>query len=178
MIAQETCRVGADHFTSHHGKVDHFGSSTPATTVDRPALVSFGGLPRFSEVFSLISGFTFYSPIPEKMRIPTTLGAGKVLLSDASNAADVFARIRRSRPDVASRLNGYLTSSIPLSGNLDSPNPSTTGGSRSARRKPCFLASEWCRRLRRNSSGHRHPSRDLSGQYRQPALVPRLPGGA
>ena len=85
------CRAG--HFTSHHGRVDHTASSTPAFTGDRPALVAFGSLPQFSEVFSLVSAFTYYVPVPEKMRMPTNLGLGKVLFSDASNAADFF------RPD-------------------------------------------------------------------------------
>lgn len=113
VITEERCSVGQDGFSSRPGKVVHTAPSTPAFTGDRPALVSFGSLPQFAEVFRLVSGFTFYSPIPEKMRKPTTLGPGKVLARDASNAADVLARIDRTRPDVAARLKGYLSSFNP-----------------------------------------------------------------
>jgi predicted ATPase len=118
VITEERCMAGKHHFTSRPGEVDHTAQSTPAFTGDRPALVSFGSLPQFSEVFGLVSGFTFYSPVPEKMRKPTTLGPGKVLARDASNAADVLARIERSRPDIAARLKGYLISFNPEFGDV------------------------------------------------------------
>lgn len=113
VLTDEECRIGEAGFSAHLGKVASTARSTPASTGDRPLLVSFGSLPEFSEVFHLIAGFTFYSPVPDRMRKPTTLGSGKVLARDASNAADVLARIDRTRPDVALRLRGYLTSFNP-----------------------------------------------------------------
>jgi predicted ATPase len=47
------------------------------------------------------------------MRRPTSLGPGKVLSRDASNAADVLARIEKGRPDVMERIRGYLRSFNP-----------------------------------------------------------------
>jgi predicted ATPase len=64
-------------------------------------------------VFNLIAGLTFYAPNPERMRKPTALGPGKVLSRDAFNAADVLARIERTRPDVTARIRDYLRSFNP-----------------------------------------------------------------
>ena len=56
---------------------------------------------------------TFYSPNPEKMRRPTSVGPGKILSRDASNAADVLARLQRERPMTVERVRGYLQSFNP-----------------------------------------------------------------
>jgi predicted ATPase len=87
--------------------------TSPAFTGDRPALVSFGALPQFAPVFNLIANLTFYAPNPTGMRKPTAVGPGKVLFRDASNAADVLARIERANPDVTARIRGYLRSFNP-----------------------------------------------------------------
>jgi predicted ATPase len=70
-------------------------------------------MPAFAPVFNLLAGLTFYSPNPEQMRRPISVGPGKVLARDASNAADVLARIERSHPQIAERVRGYLQSFNP-----------------------------------------------------------------
>jgi predicted ATPase len=113
IIEEERCEVGADGFTSKPGSLVSSVATTPAFTGDRPALVSFGSLPVFAPVFNLIAGMTFYSPAPEKMRRPVPAGPGKVLSRDASNAADVLARIERTDPQVVTRIRQYLTAFNP-----------------------------------------------------------------
>jgi hypothetical protein len=114
VIDQERCEVTDEHFSVSRGSlIENSASTSPAFTGDRPALVSFGALPPFAPVFNLIAGLTFYAPNPERMRKPTVLGPGKVLSRDAVNAADVLARIERTRPDVTARIRGYLRSFNP-----------------------------------------------------------------
>jgi predicted ATPase len=113
-IESERCQVGDNYnFTVAGPSFTCTGASPPAFTGDRPALVAFGGQPAFAPVFTLISGMTFYSPNPEKMRRPTSLGSGKVLFRDASNAADVLWRLEREKPNTVERIQGYLRSFNP-----------------------------------------------------------------
>jgi predicted ATPase len=112
-IQSEECRVGKDRFAIRGGELSHSTLSAPAFTGDRPALVAFGAQPAFAPAFNIIAGMTFYSPNPEKMRQPTSGGPGKVLSRDASNAADVFARLQRDKPAVVERIRGYLESFNP-----------------------------------------------------------------
>jgi predicted ATPase len=113
-IEREECRVGDDdHFALVGQSLSHSALSAPAFTGDRPALVAFGAQPAFAPVFNLIAGMTFYSPNPEKMRQPTSAGPGKVLSRDASNAADVLARLQREKPRLVERIRGYLQSFNP-----------------------------------------------------------------
>jgi Predicted ATPase len=114
VIDQERCEVADERFSVSRGTLtENSASTSPAFTGDRPALVSFGALPRFAPVFNLIAGLTFYAPNPERMRKPTAVGPGKVLSRDASNAADVLARIERTSPDMTARIRGYLRSFNP-----------------------------------------------------------------
>lgn len=112
-IEREHCHLGSDYFLLEGQSVSHSATSTPAFTGDRPALVAFGAQPAFAPVFNLIAGMTFYSPNPEKMRRPTSVGPGKILSRDASNAADVLARLQRERPMTVERVRGYLQSFNP-----------------------------------------------------------------
>jgi predicted ATPase len=112
-IQNETCRVGEDHFTLLGRELSSSTSLAPAFTGDRPALAAFGAQPAFAPAFNIIAGMTFYSPNPEKMRRPTAVGPGKVLSRDASNAADVLARLERDQPIVVERIRGYLQSFNP-----------------------------------------------------------------
>jgi predicted ATPase len=112
-IESEECRVGDEHFALVGRRLLHSTSSTPAFTGDRPALVAFGAQPAFAPAFNIIAGMTFYSPNPEKIRQPTSLGPGKVLSRDASNAADVLARLQREKPKIVERILGYLQSCNP-----------------------------------------------------------------
>jgi hypothetical protein len=112
-VESEECQVGSHSFELLANDVSHTESSTPAFTGDRPALVAFGSMPAFAPVFSLISGITMYSPSPERMRRQAPPGPGKVLSRDASNAADVVARLERTSPQVLARVRGYLHSINP-----------------------------------------------------------------
>ena len=112
-IEKEECRVGDHHFALVGRELSHSTSSPPAFTGDRPALVSFGAQPAFAPAFNLIAGITLYAPSPEKMRQPAPLGPGKILFVDASNAADVFARLEREKPLLAERIREYLQSVNP-----------------------------------------------------------------
>jgi predicted ATPase len=112
-IQSEACRVGEDHFTLLGRELSYSTPSAPAFTGDRPALAAFGAQPAFAPAFNIIAGMTFYSPNPEKMRRPTSVGPGKVLSRDASNAADVLARLEREKPMVVQRIQGYLQSFNP-----------------------------------------------------------------
>jgi len=94
-------------------KFQIFLASVPAFTGDRPALVAFGTQPVFAPVFNLIGSMMFYSPNPEKMRRPKPIGPGRVLARDASNAADVLARLEREQPITVERVRGYLQSFNP-----------------------------------------------------------------
>lgn len=113
LIQEERCTVGGDQFTSNGGVLEHTALTTPAFTGDRPVLVAFGALPHFAPVFNLISGLTFYAPNPERMRRPTSVGPGKVLSRDGSNAADVLARLEKTKPQIIARIRGYLHSFNP-----------------------------------------------------------------
>lgn len=114
VVENEECVVGLEHFASHRGAlIANSVLTTPAFTGDRPALVSFGALPQFAGAFELLAGLTFYAPNPERMRKPAAVGPGKVLSRDASNAADVLARIERMKPEVTARIRGYLHSFNP-----------------------------------------------------------------
>jgi hypothetical protein len=55
-------------------------------------------------VFNLMTGITMYSPNAEAMRKQAALGTGTVLSRDASNAADVVARLKRTAPQVLARV--------------------------------------------------------------------------
>ena len=107
-IESEECRVGVDHFALVGGKLSSGALNAPAFTGDRPALVAYGAQPAFAAAFKVIANMTFYSPMPEKMRRPTSLGSGKVLSRDASNAADVLARLQREEPQALERIRGFL----------------------------------------------------------------------
>lgn len=114
LIDSERCDVGGEHFFVTRGTLVETSVPTPpAFTGDRPALVSFGALPQFAPVFKLIAGLTFYAPNPDRMRAPKVVGPGKVLSFDASNSADVVARIESTLPDVIERISGYLRSFNP-----------------------------------------------------------------
>ncbi len=113
VIEEEVCEVGNTGFQATPASLNHSGTTAPAFTGDRPALVAFGSMPAFAPVFNLLAGLTFYSPNPEQMRRPISVGPGKVLARDASNAADVLARIERSHPQIAERVRGYLQSFNP-----------------------------------------------------------------
>jgi predicted ATPase len=112
-IQKEACRVGEDRFALLGRELSPSTLNAPAFTGDRPALVAFGSQPAYAPAFNLIAGMTFYSPNPEKMRQPTSVGPGKVLSRDASNAADVLARLQRDKPTVVERIRGYLQSFNP-----------------------------------------------------------------
>jgi hypothetical protein len=112
-IDAEECRVANDYFTALGPAISHSVTTTPAFTRDRPALVAFGAHPVFAPVFNLIAGMTSYSPNPDEMRRPTSVGPGKVLSRNASNAADVLARLEREKPMIAERIQGYLQSFNP-----------------------------------------------------------------
>jgi predicted ATPase len=112
-IENEHCRINDSEFAVRAGAVAHTTGGSPAFTGDRPALVAFGIQPAFAPVFTLIAGMTFYSPNPEKMRRPSAIGPGKVLSRDASNAADVLARLQREQPKLADRIRDYLRSFNP-----------------------------------------------------------------
>jgi predicted ATPase len=112
-IENEECFLGEHFFKSTPAGLEHSESSTPAFTGDRPALVAFGSMPAFAPVFNLLSGITMYSPNAEKMRRQGPPGTGKVLSRDASNAADVVARLERTAPQVLARVREYLTSFNP-----------------------------------------------------------------
>lgn len=112
-IERESCEIGLHNFHSTPTELTHSEASTPAFTGDRPALVAFGSMPAFAPVFNLISGITMYSPNPEKMRRQAAPGTGKILSRDASNAADVVARLEKDAPQVLARLRDYLASFNP-----------------------------------------------------------------
>lgn len=112
-IEEEHCQVGADSFVSTPYSVKHTAGTTPAFTGDRPALVAFGALPAFAPVFNLIAAMTLYSPSTHIMRLPASIGTGHILSRDASNAADVLARLQRTSPETVVRIRGYLTSFNP-----------------------------------------------------------------
>ncbi len=113
-IESELCQIGHDFFTVRGGRlVDHSDVMTPAFTDDRPALEAFGAYPTFAPVFDLIAGITFSSPNPDRMRRLNPAGPGTVLFRDASNAADVLARLERDKPMIVERIRGYLRSFNP-----------------------------------------------------------------
>jgi hypothetical protein len=116
-IESEECKVGDKWFRAG---LENGSSSgiTPAFTGDRPALVSYGSLPTFSPVFNIITGMSFYAPNPEKMRPPKAVGSGTTLNPDASNAADVLARLERDNPRIVERIGGYLQSFNPEFANV------------------------------------------------------------
>jgi hypothetical protein len=141
VIDQERCEIADEHFSVRQGSlVENTAPTSPAFTGDRPALVSFGALPRFAPVFNLIAGFTFYAPNPERMRKPTALGPGKVLARDASNAADVLARIERTKPNITARIRGYLRSFNP---EFDDVTVTDTGNYRWLAFRPVGNPSDW-----------------------------------
>ena len=112
-IESESCEIGSHNFHATPAELIHSEASTPAFTGDRPALVAFGSMPAFAPAFNLIAGITMYSPYPEKMRRQTAPGTGKVLSRDASNAADVVARLEKDSPRVLARIRDYLASFNP-----------------------------------------------------------------
>lgn len=112
-IQSETCRIAGAEFSAKPGSLSHNADTTPASTGDRPMLVSFGSLPQFAPVFQLLAGFAFYAPSPERMRRPAPPGPGRVLSRDACNAADLVARLQQSYPEIINRVGQYLTSFNP-----------------------------------------------------------------
>ncbi len=113
VIQSEVCETAVAHFSATPDSLYHDAPTKPASTGDRPALVSFGSLPQFAPVFHLIAGFGFYAPNPERMRRPTPPGAGRVLSRDASNAADLVARLEKMNPEILGRIAAYLSSFNP-----------------------------------------------------------------
>jgi len=139
-IESEECRVGEHHFALIGRELSHSTSSAPAFTGDRPALVSFGAQPAFAPAFNLIAGMTFYSPNPEEMRQPRSLGPGRVLSRDASNAADVLARLQREKPLLVERIREYLQSFNP---EFQDVSVTETGDYRWLAFRPASNLSDW-----------------------------------
>jgi predicted ATPase len=113
VIQSESCEVNGARFDATPTSLSHNAHTTPASTGDRPTLVSFGALPQFAPVFNLLAGFGFYAPNPARMRRPTPPGSAKVLSRDASNAADLVSRFEQAHPETLARINGYLASFTP-----------------------------------------------------------------
>jgi len=87
--------------------------SSPLGVAPRQSLAALDGHREYGALFKAIAGMTFYSPIPGKIRRPVAAGPGTVLWPDASNAADVLARLQRERPQTMERIRGYVQSFNP-----------------------------------------------------------------
>ncbi|MEO8659098.1 MAG: AAA family ATPase [Bryobacteraceae bacterium] len=118
VIEEEECRVGLRSFKAHRGRIE-YDAPIPASTGDRPALVTLGSLPEFSSAFQLIANLGFYAPSPERMRRPAPPGAGRVLSRHGANAADVLWAIKKSRPEALGRICQYLATISPEFKNVE-----------------------------------------------------------
>lgn len=108
MIEREQCAVGEASFLSTPYSLDSTVSAVPALTGDRPALAAFSALPVFAPVFNLLVNIHFYAPDTLRMRSPRAKAQGRLLLADASNAADVLWRLNQDTPEVLARIVEYL----------------------------------------------------------------------
>ncbi len=75
-------------------------------------------------VYQALSSMSFYNPSPRAMRELQPPEAGEHLLWDASNAANVLARLQQHEPARVERINEYLRLIVP---GLDSVAPLTLG---------------------------------------------------
>jgi predicted ATPase len=112
VIEEEMCQVGLRKFKAQRGEIE-YDAPIPASTGDRPALVTLGSLPEFSPAFQLMANLGFYAPSAESMRKPAPPRAGRVLSRNGANAADVLWAIAKSRPETLERICQYLATFSP-----------------------------------------------------------------
>lgn len=102
------------HYNVEQGKVMGASSeSMPPASPDRLYLVNAAGLPDFRPVYDSLSAMGFYNLNPEAMKELQSPDAGEILHRDGGNIASVVARLSTERPQVTSRIEGYLASIVP-----------------------------------------------------------------
>lgn len=95
------------------GNSESLNQSMPPVLPDRLYLVYAAGFPAIRKVFDGLRSMAFYHFDPTAMKSFQPTDAGEVLRADGSNIASVLARMQEFGPDVASRIQGYLSTVVP-----------------------------------------------------------------
>jgi predicted ATPase len=85
----------------------------PPVLPDRLYLVYAAGFPVIRNVFDGLRSMAFYHFDPAAMKTFQPTDAGDVLRADGSNIASVLSRLQTSQPDLATRIQGYLSTVVP-----------------------------------------------------------------
>lgn len=95
-------------------------NSPPAASKDRLYLVNLSGFPEFRSVYDALSSMGFYNLNPGLIRELQTPDPGERLNSDGSNLASVFGRVASNYPQLAKRIEEYLSEVVPGITEVDS----------------------------------------------------------
>ncbi len=85
----------------------------PRVSDDRLFLTAVSGLEKFRPAFDGLSGMNVHSLNPDSMRLPQKPDPGEFLVRDGSNVASVLENIRRTSPEVKTRIEQYLRNIVP-----------------------------------------------------------------
>jgi hypothetical protein len=123
LLTHEECRVQhsnghIDFFVVQDGRIDSSLDFQPFLSPNHLLLSGVSMTPQFLEVFLLISRMEFYNIIPEQMRRYLPPLPGYYLWRDGSNAAGIFRKIKKNRPEIASRIEDYMSRIIPELNNI------------------------------------------------------------
>jgi predicted ATPase len=80
---------------------------------DRLYLVTASGFPQFRSIYDFLVSTGFYNFNPEAMRELQTPDSGELLHRDGSNIASVIERLNGDQPEIAERIQSYLTTIVP-----------------------------------------------------------------
>lgn len=118
-VQKEECWVydgeGVRRFVVENGRLrESTIQMLPDSTLpDRLYLPLVSGLPAFRPVYDALSHMGFYNLNPDRIRELQDPDPGELLERDGRNLASVVRRITEARPDLAERINEYLSSVVP-----------------------------------------------------------------
>jgi len=130
-VKQEECLIAggeSEPTTSYQVSQGRVLESTlpkpPPAARDRLYLVNVSGFEQFRDFYDAIVQMGFYNLNPDAIRDLQTPDPGELLKRDGSNLASVFARLSLRAPEVAKRIEEYLSKVVPA---VSSVRPRTVG---------------------------------------------------
>lgn len=119
-VQKEECHVvheggGYSHFLVEDGKLRGSlpGSAPQSIVPDRLYLPLVSGLAEFRDVYDALCHMGFYNLSPERIRELQNPDPGRLLERDGRNLASVVRRVTEEQPELAKRINEYLSSVVP-----------------------------------------------------------------
>lgn len=114
IVKREHCRVGADFYDVHQGKLTRKSVEViPQVASDRLYLVAASGLPQFQPLYEALSRMGFYNIQPERIREHQPPDQGDILSRDGKNLASVVQIMRSRHPEAMRRVEELLSQIVP-----------------------------------------------------------------